>query len=467
MINTSPYWKEFPIDRPLDIGNAKVAGMYNDLSLSSLQFEWLLRAFYITYIVFEWMTLLWKIFPPHIYRRTDVPFFNLHEALTSRIVAICVASWGIIASFQSLAFSVESMLILRACLGISEAAFVGIPFFLSFFYKRDELAFRTGLFISAAPLATSFAGSLAWIITRFGDHVPIASWRILFLVEGFPSVVVAVFVYLHIPDSPGSTKYMTSRQRKVAQLRLRKERDDSSDSEKRKLNWTEICRTLVDPKIYLTAAMLFCCNVAFSSLPVFLPTIIKEMGYSAIVSQALSAPPYLLAFFVVLITAWLSDYFRSRSAFIIFHALLAGAGYAMMAIAGFMHVSPFVRYIGVYPAAAGFFSAITIIITWTINNQASDSRKGTGLAMLNYIGQLGPLVGVHLYPDNDQPYYTKGLAICAGFMVFVAILAGILRWILIWKTSVRVKMEEKADVGEDEGLVGLERRRSKGFIFMI
>lgn len=45
---------------------------------------------------------------------------------------------------QSLAFSFTSLLVLRAALGIGEAAFVGVPFFMSFFYKRDELAFRTG-----------------------------------------------------------------------------------------------------------------------------------------------------------------------------------------------------------------------------------------------------------------------------------------------------------------------------------
>ena len=52
-----------------DIGNARVAGMSKDLHLSSLQFEWLLRVFYIMYIAFEWMTLLWKIVPAHIYRK--------------------------------------------------------------------------------------------------------------------------------------------------------------------------------------------------------------------------------------------------------------------------------------------------------------------------------------------------------------------------------------------------------------
>ena len=51
-----------------DIGNARIAGMEEDLNLISYQYEWLLRAFYISYILFEWMTLLWKVIPPHIYR---------------------------------------------------------------------------------------------------------------------------------------------------------------------------------------------------------------------------------------------------------------------------------------------------------------------------------------------------------------------------------------------------------------
>ena len=213
------------------------------------------------------------------------------------IVAVCVASWALIASLQSLAFSFPSLLALRAALGIGEAAFVGVPFYMSFFYKRDELAFRTGLFISAAPLATSFASSLAWVIINLGTKIPIASWRLLFLVEGFPSIIVAVFVFLYIPDNPQSARYLTPRERRVAQLRLRKDKSNQDkDNGKRGLQWREIARTLIDPKSYLTALMFFCANVAFSSLPVFLPTIIEEMGYTALQSQALSAPPYLVAF---------------------------------------------------------------------------------------------------------------------------------------------------------------------------
>ncbi|EKG13517.1 Major facilitator superfamily [Macrophomina phaseolina MS6] len=255
-----------------NIGNAKIAGLSRDLSLSSNQYEWLLTAFYITYILFEWMTLMYRLIPPHIY------------------IPLCVFSWGLLASLQSLSTSFVSLLILRALLGISEAAFgPGVPFYLSFFFRRDELAFRTGLFISAAPLSTSFASTLAWLITKLGEGGPWAPWRLLFLIEGFPSLFVAVWAWSFVPDSPGEARWLSKRQREVAVLRLRRESSGGEGAEKdeererqrkgegkRGVDLREVVRTLLDPKCYLTALMFFSCNVAFSSVPVFLPTIIQE-----------------------------------------------------------------------------------------------------------------------------------------------------------------------------------------------
>lgn len=400
------------------------------------------------------MTLLYRIVPPHIY------------------IAVCVASWGLIASLQSVATSFPFLLTLRALLGISEAAFgPGVPFYLSFFFRREELALRTGLFISAAPLATSFASSLAWLITKVGEKSEmIAPWRMLFLVEGFPSVIVAVFVWFYIPDSPGTAVFLTRQERKVASQRLGKEKDvHGRTAENGGLDWREILQTLADPKCYITAAMFFSCNVAFSSLPVFLPTIIEEMGYSALTSQALSAPPYLVAFVVVLLTAYFSDRFRNRSAFVCFHALLGACGYLIIAIAGLRRAGAAWRYAGIYLAASGFFSAITIIITWTINNQDSDWKKGTGIAMLNIIGQMGPLLGTRLYPDSDQPYYVRGMAVCAGFMILVFILSLGLRLILAASNRKSAVAYSRVEDEDCEGLVpkGKASVEEERFQFML
>ncbi|KAJ4368321.1 hypothetical protein N0V83_006677 [Neocucurbitaria cava] len=425
-----------------NIGNARIAGLADDLKLSSTQYEWLLWAFYITYILFEWMTLMYRLVPPHIY------------------ISLCILSWGIVASLQAVATSFSFLLVLRALLGISEAAFgPGVPFYLSFFFRRHELAFRTGLFISASPLSASFAGALAYLITKVGEHGPLSPWRLLFLLEGFPSVLVAVWAWDLVPDGPGLAKWLSPRQREVAVLRLRQEKENENEDREaekhqgrptRRVNFREVLQTLKDPKCYLTALMFFSCNVAFSSMPVFLPTIIRDMGHKSITAQGLSAPPYLFAFLVVLTTAYYSDRLQSRSTFIMLHSLLATIGYGTIALSGYYKsTNTMIRYLALYPACAGFFSAITIIITWTINNQETDSKKGTGMAVLNLIGQLGPLVGTSIFPDEDRPWYVKGMSICAAFMLLVGILAAILRWVLIRENR---KLREDKGGGEYAGI---------------
>ncbi|OJD40350.1 mfs transporter [Diplodia corticola] len=480
-----------------NIGNAKIAGMSRDLSLSSDQYEWLLTSFYITYILFEFSTLLYRLVPPHIY------------------IPICVFSWGLIASLQSLSTSFGTLIALRALLGVSEAAFgPGVPFYLSFFFRRDELAFRTGLFISAAPLATSFASTLAWLITKLGEGGPWAPWRLLFLVEGFPSLFVAIWAWSFVPDGPGEARWLSAREREVAVLRLRGEREmeaaarekDEEDEggsslrkgttkKKRGVDFKEVLQTLMDPKCYLTAFMFFSCNVAFSSVPVFLPTIIKEMGYTSLTSQALSAPPYLISFLTVLATASLSDRYRTRSLPLILHALLASLSFTLICLLGYYSSSSsgqqpgsgsesdpltnsptddphppavtwthFLRYLALYPATAGFFSAVTLIIAWTLNNQETATRRGAGMAVLNVVGQCGPLLGTRLFPEEEGPYYVRGLGTCAGFMMCAAVLAAGLRCVLARENARRRRRRERGamrgedvdvGVGEDEAELGV------------
>lgn len=38
-----------------------------DLKFSDSDWVWVLQAFYISYVLFEWSPILWKILPAHIY----------------------------------------------------------------------------------------------------------------------------------------------------------------------------------------------------------------------------------------------------------------------------------------------------------------------------------------------------------------------------------------------------------------
>lgn len=406
------------------------------------------------------MTLLYRIVPPHIY----IPF--------------CVFSWGIIASLQSVCTSFISLAILRGFLGIAEAAFgPGVPFYLTFFYKRSELAYRVGIFIAAAPLATSFASSLAWVIVKIGQNGPIEPWRLLFLVEGFPSVMVAFVAFYVLPDSPSTTRYFTVRQQRVAELRLEEESDAPHENIVHGIKFSDVLATALDPKAYFTALMFFSANVAFSSLPVFLPTILSDMSFSRLASQGLAAPPYLCAFVFLLVIAHFSDKIPdSRAWFIVGVATLSSVSYAAIALAGVLHEhigdagTLTIRYIGVYGAAMGFFSAVTLIITWTLNNQQSATAKGTGMTIIQIVGQCGPLLGVHLFPKSQAPYYVPGMSVCAGFMLLVAALALVLRWDLARRNRSQAVTQYEMVGTEDDGLANegwSSRSENAGFKFML
>lgn len=45
--------------------NAKIAGMQTELSLNGASYSWLLTIFYISYTLFEFQALMWKLIPPH------------------------------------------------------------------------------------------------------------------------------------------------------------------------------------------------------------------------------------------------------------------------------------------------------------------------------------------------------------------------------------------------------------------
>jgi hypothetical protein len=129
-----------------------------------------------------------------------------------------------------------------------------------------------------------------------------------------------------------------------------------------------------------------------------------------------------------------------------------------------------IRYVGVYGAAMGFFSAVTLIITWTLNNQHSTTSKGTGMTIIQVVGQCGPLLGVRLFPKSQAPYYVPGMSICAAFMLLVAILALALRWDLARKNRSQNVAQYEMVGTDDEGLISEDAipvPGKSGFKFML
>ena len=308
------------------------------------------------------------------------------------------------------------------------------------FNLRREVGFRMGIFLSFAPLATCFAGALAYGITHEKGHV--SPWRLLFIVEGIPTVLMAPVVYFFLPDSPHKARFFTAEEKEFAASR--EVRQVGTAERVGGISWKDVTSTLLDPKAWLQAIMYFSCNTAYGSLPVFLPTFLQEsLGFSAINAQGLTAPPYFLSFLITLSTPYVADKLQQRGFMVAALSVVGGVGYVILATTS----NVWVRYFAVFLAAAGVFPAISNILPWVTNNQGNDTGRGIAVVILNVVGQCGPVLGTRVYPTTQGPNYVQGHAICAGFLFFNALVALTLRTYLQWQNK---KMDKKYGTLEEQ-----------------
>ncbi|KAF2095607.1 MFS general substrate transporter [Rhizodiscina lignyota] len=409
-----------------NLGNAKLAGMTKDIDLSGNRYNTLTTIFYVAYIVSQWTVTGWKIFRPH------------------RWAAFTVFLWGFIATIQATAFNWSGLAACRFFLGIAEAMFgPGVPLYLTYFYSREKVGFRHGVFISGAAAANAYGSALAYGISQIKGSV--APWKILFIIEGVPTCLLSVLAWWFIPDSLDDCKFLTDREKRMARRFVARNQVSDDDKGKTGLRFKQLLEAFKDPKSYLPAIMYFSCNVSFASLPLFIPTIISQMGsFTTIQSNGLSAPPYVLCFFMILLLTFLSDRFKVRGPFCATGGLLGGIGFIILATTS--ATAP--RYVGVF-LAVNIFASVAILLAWVANINATESRKAGGYTILATIGQCGPLLGTNVFPASEEPYYRKGMWISAAFCLLVTVVSALLSLWLIYENKCMAKAEaEEERTGE-------------------
>lgn len=134
-------------------------------------------------------------------------------------------------------------MVCRVFLAIFEAAYgPGVPLYLSFFYPREKLGLRTGIFLSGSAAANAYGSALAYGISQARGSI--GPWRILFIVEGVPTCLLAIVAWFWLPDNPHSAKFLNEREREIAvDLSLRQPGDRTG---KKGLQWKQVLGGLLD-----------------------------------------------------------------------------------------------------------------------------------------------------------------------------------------------------------------------------
>lgn len=426
-----------------NIAAARLAGLESDLGLHGNQYATCVSILFVGYLLMQVPSnlLLNKIGKPAIY------------------LPVAMMAWGIISTLTAAVQSYAGLVVVRFFLGFVEAAyFPGCLYFLSAWYTRKELGFRTAALYSGSLLSGAFSGLIAAGITGNMDYKKgLRAWRWLFIIEGAITIAIAFIAIWILPNFPRTTPWLTEEEKELAAWRLEEDigEDDWVDSEQQSfLHGAKLAFT--DIKTWVLMLMILCI-VSSASVTNFFPTVVETLNYGKIETLLLTAPPYCLAVITAFINAWHSDRTGERYFHVTLPLYISVAAFIIAATT--TDVAP--RYVSMMLMVPSFYSGYVVALGWISNTLPRPaSKRAAALAAINCVSNASSIYASYMYPDSDKPRFITAMSVnCAT--AFIAIIAAtVLRFML-------VRLNKKLDRGEHvEGAVP-GQASSRGFRFLI
>ncbi|KAI0015183.1 MFS general substrate transporter [Xylariomycetidae sp. FL0641] len=417
------------IDRA-NIGNARLAGLEDDLALTGNDYNILLSVFYVSYIIFEIPSnLCCKWIGPGWF----IPAISL--------------GFGIASLGTGFVHDLSAGCGVRFVLGIFESGMMpAISYYLSRWYRRAELTFRLSLFIVMAPLAGAFGGLLASAILSLDHFGSLHTWRMIFGIEGVITIGLSLVAFFTITDRPETATWLTQAEKELAIARVKSERV-AQTTVVDQMNHTKIKLGFWNPMVQSNAFIFLLNNITVQGLAFFTPTIVATIypSYTTIQKQLYTVPPYAVGAVFEVLLPLLSWRFDRRQIFLIATAPLTMLGYILFLASD----EPRVRYAATFLAAISCFAVGPLCNAQASAHVVSDSARSMAIATNMMYGNIGGLIATWSYLAWDGPDYPigNGLNLAASGLLFVcAILA------LLWMNWDN-KRRETRDV--DRELSGL------------
>lgn len=234
---------------------------------------------------------------------------------------------------------------------------------------------------------------------------------------------MAFAAYFFIHNYPSTARFLKDDEREFIQRRLAADSDAMRDEA---FTWANVSKAFFDLKVYLYCFGFHTLSLPLYTLSLFLPSIIKALGYTAAQAQLLTVPPYAIAFVVTIVFAVLSERFEQRGPFIVLGSSIAIIGYIILITDHRAGVS----YVGTIFAAAGIYPAVALTLAWPANNVSGQTKRAVAGGMQISIGNLGAVLGTQLYRTETAPRYYLGHSFALGYLVANVIVTSTTWWLL-------------------------------------
>lgn len=395
-----------------NIGNARIAGMYEDLDLHGMRYNTALTVFFVPYALFEVPSnIVLKLLRPSIW------------------ISILCFSWGLVMTLMGVVTTYHGLIAARFFLGVTEAGFFpAATYLLTIWYQRYEVQRRMAIFYAAASLSGAFSGLLAFAIEKMDGIAGLAGWKWIFILEGLAPVAVSFTLYFLLPDRPETARFLTPEERRFVVNRIaigtgsghgRVTNDD-------KITVQHIKSAFAEWKIWMAVIPFWACSIGTYGFTATVPAVVRGLGYTSAHAQLMTIPIYVVAMVATVVVAFWADHVRQRTPFIMGGFSIGVVGFiAELAIPHPRY--PGVTYFFLFLIAVGLYCPFTCIVTLIANNIAPSSKRAVGMALLISVGNLGGICGSNIYFTAQAPRYFAGYGTSLGICCAGIIAAYILR----------------------------------------
>jgi ACS family tartrate transporter-like MFS transporter len=342
----------------------------------------------------------------------EVPSNVILQKVGARVwICRIMLTWGVVSMATAFATGPVSFYVLRFLLGLAEAGFFpGMVLYLTTWFPSAVRARLIALFLAAVPLANVVgAPSSGYILGLEGFH-GLHGWQWLFVLEGLPSVALGLLVLRWLPDGPASAPWLDDGERAVITASLAAE--PKADHEK-------LLPMFLDPRVWLLAIPDFGIVLALYGVNLWLPQIVKGMGFSNHETGFIAAAPYFAAVFVMVLWGLSSDARHERIWHVASAALLGAAGLA----GAVLFTSHLAVLLSLGVAICGTYAALAVFWTLPPSFLGGTAAAG-GIALINSISNLGGFFGPAImgWLKQHTGGYSAGLGVLALGMTLAAVL---------------------------------------------
>lgn len=250
-----------------------------------------------------------------------------------------------------------------------------------------------------------------------------------FIIEGLFTIVVGAAAYFFIHNYPDTAKFLSPKERDFIKARLEADSDAINDE---KFAWPEVRKALLDVKVWLYGFGFHTMSLPLYTLSLFLPSIIKDLGYTSAQAQLLTIPPYAFAFLTTVTIAIISERTHMRAPYIIGSSAFAVIGYILL----LSSPKAGIRLTGLFFAAGGIYPATALVLAWPANNVSGQTKRAVAGAMQISIGNCGAIIGTQLYRTQTAPRYFLGHSFALGYLILNIVVVTTL-WFLLKKENAR------------------------------